>query len=89
MYFPVEPDRWQRYGPQPDRLNSVPATPTGVYGIFRLPAGDYHVVAVQEGLAGAWKDPAFLEAAARVATRITVGWGETRVQDLTLTTITR
>jgi hypothetical protein len=89
LYFPVDSERWQRYGPWPDRLNSVSASPTGAYGIFRLPAGDYYVVAVREGLADAWKDPVFLEAVARVATRITVGWGETRVQDLTLTVVPR
>jgi len=89
IYFPVDPARWRRYGPQPDRLGVASPATSGDYSVPRLPAGDYYVVAVDESLADGWKDPAFLEAAARGGTRVTLAWGETRVQDLTLTTTAR
>jgi len=88
IYFPTDASHWRRFGRQPERLRSVPMT-SGRYGIADLPAGEYYVVAVEEGLADRWKDPAFLEAAARVATRVTVGWGDTRTQDLTVTEVRR
>ncbi len=87
LYFPVDPARWRLYGPQPDRLGAVSLASNGVFSIPRLPAGDFLVVAVDERLADGWKDPAFLAAAARAGTRVTLEWGETRTQDLTMTTI--
>ena len=39
-------------------------------------------VAVDTGQSRRWQDPAFLEAAAKVAARVTIGWGETQSQDL-------
>jgi hypothetical protein len=49
-----------------------------------VPAGDYLVLAVDDESAERWKDPAFLEAASRVATRVSIAWGETKAQDLTV-----
>jgi hypothetical protein len=80
--FPTDPARWRRYGPSPDRLLSVPVR-SGRYEIS-LPGGEYFVIAVDAELADAWKDPAFLEAAAARATRVTVVWGEVGARDLTL-----
>ncbi len=78
--FPADPARWRRYGPRPDRIRSAPVR-QGSYEI-RVPAGDYYLVAVDEALADRWRDPAFLEAASRVATRVSLGWGEISRQDL-------
>jgi hypothetical protein len=88
IYFPEDRSRWRQYGPQPDRLRSVPVR-NGIFEIPKMPAGDYDLVAVDEGLADRWRDPAFLESAARVATRVAIGWGETRTQDLTVMEVTR
>jgi hypothetical protein len=88
IYFPDDRARWRRYGPQPDRLRSVPVK-SGEYDVPKMPAGTYYLVAVHEGLADRWRDPAFLEAASVLATRVTIGWGETRRQDLTVVEIPR
>jgi hypothetical protein len=55
-----------------------------VYTLRALPAGDYLIVAVDDDVAGRWKDPAFLEAASRVATPFSIAWGETKTLNLTL-----
>ena len=52
-----------------------------------MPAGEYYVVAVPAARRDAWRDPQFLEKLASVATRVTVGWGETKTQDLVLQTV--
>jgi hypothetical protein len=88
IHFPVDPSRWRRFGPQPERLQSVLVEPDGRFSILKMPAGDYFFVAVEEAMADRWKDPDFLESAARSATRVSVGWGETRLQDLPLSTVT-
>jgi hypothetical protein len=88
MHFPTDPARWRRFGPQPERLRTVRADTQGRFDFVRMPAGDYFLLAIDDALADRWKDPAFLEAAARLATRVSVGWGETRTQPLTLTAVT-
>jgi len=37
---------------------------------------------VDESLATAWQDPKFLAAAAPLATKVTLGWGDTQNLDL-------
>jgi hypothetical protein len=71
-------------GFQPTRLRSVMGSTAGAFTLRSLHAGDYLLIAVGEDAADRWKDPAFLAAAVRSATRVTLGWGETKVQDLTL-----
>jgi hypothetical protein len=87
--FPVERDGWTRYGVQPARLRSAPVSSTGAYRVSSLPAGDYLLVAVDDDLADGWKDPEFLAHASRVATRVSAGWGDTKMQELRLQTIKR
>jgi len=53
-------------------------------GFSGLPAGDYLLVSVPGSQVSRWRDPEFLAAAARVATRVSVGWDETKTQDLVL-----
>jgi hypothetical protein len=55
---------------------------TGVYRLTALPPGDYHVAAVDDVEQGEWFDPAFLEQVRDAATRVTLGEGEQRSQDL-------
>lgn len=81
MVFPVEKDQWTSYGLTPTRLLSQPAV-ASAYRFDAIPAGDYFVVAVDASQARAWQDPRFLARAAGVATRVSVGWGESRVADL-------
>jgi hypothetical protein len=47
-----------------------------------MPPHEYLVVAVKEIETGQWQDPEFLEGLRSQAVRITLGEGDTRVQDL-------
>ncbi|HEX7779503.1 MAG TPA: carboxypeptidase regulatory-like domain-containing protein, partial [Vicinamibacterales bacterium] len=84
IYFPVEQAQWTNFGVQPTRLRSVATSTAGAFTLRTLPAGEYYLIAVDGDLIDAWKDPAFLAAAARLATRISIDWGETKTQDLVL-----
>jgi hypothetical protein len=88
MCFPVEPAQWRRYGAQTPRLRSVPTDTAGGFEIPSMPAGEYYVLAVDEPMGDRWRDSAFLESAASRATRVSVDWGETRTQHLTVVAIT-
>ena len=82
LVFPVDRTRWSDTGPNPRRLASVRAGVTGAYTFPRLPAGDYHVVALAEEATANWQETSRLEALARVSTRITLVDGEKKQQDL-------
>jgi hypothetical protein len=82
--FPEEPARWRRYGLQPARLKAVAATSDGTFRLTGLPAGNYRLIAVDAERIDAWKDPAFLERAASLATRVTLDCDGTVTQSLTL-----
>jgi hypothetical protein len=66
----------------PRRTRSVRTTRTGSYTLSSLPPGDYYVVAVSSTTTRDWQDPKFLEAAAPLATRITILDGDRKTQDL-------
>jgi hypothetical protein len=84
IYFPVERPQWTNFGIQPSRLRSASVSTTGEFTLRSLPAGDYFLIAVDTDQSDAWKDPAFLAAAAPLATRISIQWSETKTQDLVL-----
>jgi hypothetical protein len=52
-----------------------------------MPAGEYRLIAVERAMTDAWKDPAFLERAAGQSTRLTIDWGQSAQQDLTMRTV--
>ena len=81
--FPVERDQWRRYGLTPTRIKSMAIDPNGGFRLRGLPAGEYFVVAVDLSQVNAWNDAAFLERAAAVGARVTIGWGETAQVTLT------
>ena len=83
IIFPVNPQGWASYGLFPTRLRNVSVTTSGAFEIARLQAGEYYVSAVDASEARGWQDPRWLEQMAGTATRVTVGWGETRSVDLT------
>jgi hypothetical protein len=87
VLFPADRDGWQNYGLTPDRIRMTKLSTAGGYRLTGLLVGDYFVVALDESQADAWKDPAFLEAAARSATRVTLAWGDARTLDLTRVTV--
>jgi hypothetical protein len=82
--FPVEPEQWSGYGFTPRRIVSTSVSTAGSYQHSSVMAGDYFLIAVNEALAAAWQDPKFLAAAALVATRVTLEWGDVKALDLTL-----
>jgi len=85
--FPADRDQWTGYGFTPSRFRAVPVSNAGTYKIDNVPAGAYLLVAVDSAASRRWQDPAFLDAASKVAARVTLGWGETVSQDLRLRAI--
>jgi hypothetical protein len=82
VVFPADHQRWKQYGVGGRRARIARATKTGAYSIQGLPAGDYYVVAVDSASSREWQDPKFLEAASRVATRVTLLDGDKKTLDL-------
>jgi hypothetical protein len=83
LLFPADADRWRSYGLTPDWIKTTRANSNGTYRLSGTPAGDYYVVSLDEAQGRGWQgDPAFLEAAARVGTRVSLTWGETKTVDL-------
>lgn len=85
--FSTDPARWSVYGFTSPRITSVQIGTTGAFTVQGFPAGEYFLIAVDDAQSGGWRDPKFLEAAAPLATRVTVGWGETKSSDLTIVTV--
>jgi hypothetical protein len=85
--FPFERDQWSRYGMSAPRFKTIGVSNSGLYKIDNIPAGRYFVVAVDSDQAQRWSDLAFLAEASRVATEVSVGWGDTASQDLKVSVI--
>ncbi len=88
ILFPAERSRWSHFGLSPSRITSVVAVGRDGYTLSRLRAGDYLVVATDVSQSSAWQDSRFLEAAAAVATPVTLTWGASTVLNLTLRQVT-
>lgn len=85
--FPVEREQWRGYGFSPARIRAAPIAGTDAYAFRGLPAGEYFFIAVDPSLVASWQDPAFLEKAAAVATRVTLEWGASTTVDLQIARI--
>ena len=81
VVFPADHQRWKEFL-NARRARSVRVSKTGMYTVQGLPPGDYYVVAIGSTSTREWQDPKFLEAAAAVATRITVLVGDKKTLDL-------
>jgi hypothetical protein len=79
--FPVERDQWINSGVSPPRLQSAPAGSDSSFRL-QLPAGDYFVVALDPDRSEGWQNSRFLEAASALASRVTLGWGESQTLDV-------
>ena len=84
--FPVEKRQWSRYGLTPLTIKTTSFLGPR-YTLTGLPPGEYFVVAVDAGSGGAWRDPVWLDAASRVATRVTLKWDEPVTVDLSLSRV--
>jgi len=82
--FPAEREQWTGYGLTATRIKATAVSQAGAYSVKDLPAGDYYLVAVDASQSAAWKDPKWLESASRFATRVTLRWGDSVSQDLTV-----
>ncbi len=82
LVFPVDRDHWTDNGRTPRSERLARTTSTGTYSVSGLPAGEYFVIAVDDAVTADWTDPAFLEAAANLATRVTVTDSASKTTDL-------
>jgi hypothetical protein len=80
--FPVDRARWTDYGWRPRYFRTARAGTRGQFEITSLPAGEYYVVAVSARHIDAWSNPDFLAAAAGLAERVTLAWGDKATVDL-------
>jgi len=87
IIFPADPARWSGYGFTPPRINSIQVGTNGTFNVPRYLAGEYYLVAVDDAQANGWRDPKFLEAAAPLATKVSVAWGETKSVDLAIVAV--
>jgi hypothetical protein len=89
LVFTTDAQAWTDSGASPRRLRGARATAAGQFGISSLPPGDYYIAAVREEDVADWRDPPFLDALARVATRITILEGEHKSIDLRIREVRR
>ena len=89
IVFPADQALWRNVGIAPARIKSVAVSSARDYRFQTLPAGEYYVVAVAGDLISAWQDPAFLEVASRVASRVTLDWGDQKSVELRIVRVSR
>lgn len=82
VLFPAEPSQWTDYGQSAPRFRSVSVRSDGTYRFKGVPAGDYLAVALPGTNTRSWQTPGFFKRVESAATRVAIGWGETRTQDL-------
>jgi hypothetical protein len=87
VIFPAQSALRVNTGLWSPRMTSTLAGNTGSFRFNALPAGDYVVAAIDRSQMATWRDPAFLAMLERQATRVTLDWGQTLTQDLTLVTV--
>jgi Carboxypeptidase regulatory-like domain len=85
--FPTDKTLWRDFGLSPARLKSTAVSSASDYRLSNLPPGEYYLVAVPGDLAQAWSDPDALDAASRVATRVTLTLGDQKNVDLRIVRI--
>jgi hypothetical protein len=64
-----------------------PATKAGTFEFSMLPAGAYHVVAVDNTTTAQWSDPSFLKRLVTGAARVTIADGDSATVALRLFTV--
>jgi hypothetical protein len=87
--FPSDYRAWIANGMNQRRARSVRTSSTGSYTAASLLAGDYLIAAIEDGDPSQLQDPAFIDAIARLAQRITIGEGDKRTLDLQLVKVPR
>lgn len=89
LVFPTDPAQWSGYGFNPPNMRMTDTATNGTFTLGQLPAGDYFVIALEPSHRLDWLEAGFLAAAAPRATRVSVGWGETKNATLSVSTVRR
>jgi hypothetical protein len=84
VVFPASPALRVNTGFAPVRLRSTATQSSGTFTFTTLPAGDYFVAALDRSRLQGWRDPDVLAALERQAARVTLAWGQTQSQNLTV-----
>jgi hypothetical protein len=75
IVFPTDAQRWTTPASSPRRLKLARTNARGEFGIT-VPPGDYFVVAIPDDRSDDWRNPATLDALARIATQVNIGEGQ-------------
>src|SRR4029434_4859803 len=78
----LSPSDERYWVPQSRRIRSTRPSTDGQFSFTGIPAGDYKIVAMVDVEPGAWFDPSFLQQIDAASTRVTIGDGEKKVQNL-------
>ena len=82
--FPASPALRVNTGFSPVRLRSITMQANGSFSFTTLPAGEYFVAAIDRSRLSTWRDSDYLLTLERQATRVTLAWGQTSSQTLTM-----
>ena len=83
LAFPEDARLW---GPQSRHIMTTRPDQNGKFQIRGLPAGRYHLVAIDPTNQGEWFEPAFLEQHREASGRLTLAEGEIKTQDFRVPT---
>lgn len=81
LLFPADVRQWTELSPYARGMKDVRTGRDGTFVVADLPEGDYMVVAMAQQQLD-WTQPRFFETLSRLATRVTLGSGESRAIDL-------
>jgi hypothetical protein len=87
IIFPAQMALRTNTGLWSPRMTSAPMQSNGTFRVTGLPAGDYIVAAIERSRMATWRDPEFLALVERQGTRVTLAWGQTASQDLTMVVV--
>jgi len=85
VLFPADSTGWKDFGINPQRMRMTRVGASGTFSFGSLIRGDYFALAIRDDVSSEWQDPAFLEVLSRTAERFSLGAGEKRAIDLTVT----
>lgn len=85
--FPADRQRWTNYGWSPRLFATTQAGANGAYRLARLSEGEYLLIAVEAAQVNMWTDPTALGLVAPSATRLSLTWGDRKVQDVSLSKV--
>jgi hypothetical protein len=85
LVFPADAAAWADAAPGARRFRQARVNANGDCLFVGVPPGDYYAIAVPDGQAADWRDPASLETLARRAARVSVAEGDTATISLRVT----